>query len=333
MANVLLTQRCVRSCPYCFAKKHMSGSVPDDIMKWEDIVYIADLADASNEKHLSLLGGEPTLHPDFVDIVLYLLERGLHVNVFTSAIMSEKMLEDAKAAFQKVSPRDLSFVINLNDPKINSFAELQSVHAFMKAFSRFSNVGFNIYRTDFDMTFLFDHIMTYGLKPVIRLGVAHRIPGIKNMHIAPGMMRPMIDQLMKFMPTMERLGIMPGFDCGFPLCEFSNEELGYLMKIMSDRLKFGCGPAIDIGPDMTVWTCFPLSSYHKKSIYEFDSFQAIGKYYHEFQNKVREEIGGIYDECTDCKYRKMDLCRGGCIAHILHEFINEEQVRPEEVYK
>lgn len=28
MPNILLTQRCVRSCPYCFAKKHMGGADP-----------------------------------------------------------------------------------------------------------------------------------------------------------------------------------------------------------------------------------------------------------------------------------------------------------------
>ena len=42
MPNILLTQKCIRSCPYCFARKHMHDSPPDDILKWEDLIYIVD---------------------------------------------------------------------------------------------------------------------------------------------------------------------------------------------------------------------------------------------------------------------------------------------------
>ena len=43
MANVLLTKKCVRSCPYCFAKEEMSG-VDEEILEWEDLIYIIDLS-------------------------------------------------------------------------------------------------------------------------------------------------------------------------------------------------------------------------------------------------------------------------------------------------
>ncbi|NOZ37009.1 MAG: 4Fe-4S cluster-binding domain-containing protein, partial [Gammaproteobacteria bacterium] len=61
MPNILLTQKCVRSCPYCFAKKHMANSVPDDILSWENFIYLADLFEKSGERKFPLLGGEPSL--------------------------------------------------------------------------------------------------------------------------------------------------------------------------------------------------------------------------------------------------------------------------------
>ena len=92
MANVLLTDGCVRLCPYCFAKEYMGERKPT-FLSWKDMVYIADLHVQSGE-HISLLGGEPTLHHNFVDFILYLIKRNIRVNVFTSGIVSENVLNE-----------------------------------------------------------------------------------------------------------------------------------------------------------------------------------------------------------------------------------------------
>ena len=86
MPNILLTQKCIRSCPYCFARKHMHDAPPEDILKWEDLIYIVDFFQAGGDTNISLLGGEPFLHPDIVDYILYIIHRGMHVTVFTSGI-------------------------------------------------------------------------------------------------------------------------------------------------------------------------------------------------------------------------------------------------------
>ena len=100
MANVLLTEKCARACPYCFAKEYLKDS-KENTLSWENLIYIADLFEASNEKHLSLLGGEPTLHPDFVDFVMYLIQRHFRVNIFTNGILSNEKLETATVSIPK----------------------------------------------------------------------------------------------------------------------------------------------------------------------------------------------------------------------------------------
>jgi radical SAM protein with 4Fe4S-binding SPASM domain len=97
-------------------------------------------------------------------------------------------------------------------------------------------------------------------------------------------------------------------------------------------MKFGCGPAIDIGPDMKVWSCFPLSNFHKKSIYDFNSMDELMQYYQNLHAKIRIEAGGLYEKCDDCKFRQERLCTGGCLAHTLSQLHDEERVRYEEVY-
>lgn len=72
MANVLLTETCVRSCPYCFAKQYMSEADVKDSLTWDNLIYIADFLQSSNINHISLLGGEPLLHPDISEFCKYL---------------------------------------------------------------------------------------------------------------------------------------------------------------------------------------------------------------------------------------------------------------------
>ncbi len=333
MPNILLTQSCVRSCPYCFAKKHMSDSPPSDRLSWEDLIYLADLVQNSGEENISLLGGEPSLHPQFIDFMVYLLERDFRITVFTSGIMGEKRLMDLECALGNIQKDRLTFVCNLNDPAISPASEISRVQDFLRRLGRYVTPGFNIHQTEFDLGFIVDTVNRFGLKRGLRLGLAHPIPGVDNVHIKIKDIPGIVERLFSFMPLLERMDIGPGIDCGFPMCAFSDEQLGRLFKLNGPSIRFGCGPAVDIGPDMAVWSCFPLSDYHKRSVFEFDSIKEIHDFYEARLKDLRVEAGGIYEACDGCNYREKDLCSGGCAAHLLKAFLREEPVRIREIYQ
>jgi hypothetical protein len=318
--NILLTERCVRACPYCFAKKQMSDLSGKDQISWEDFIHIADLFTASGERHLSLLGGEPTLHPDFVDFVLYLHARGINVSVFTSGIMSDARLEEASAALKGIEVPRLSFICNLNDPASSTEAETRRIEAFLQAFGPQTSLSFNIYRTDFEMGFLFDAIERFGLRKHVRLGLASPIPGESNLHIGTEQIGDVVERLFAFLPLFESHNVSPGFDCGFPLCAFTDERLGRLSRIQKGEgvsIRFVCNPAIDIGADMSVWSCFPLARYKRRSVYEFDSAAAVHAHYKAMHVEARSKRGGIYPACGECVHRANGHCAGGCLAHVI----------------
>lgn len=311
----------------------MDDSAPEDVLSWENLIYIADLAEASGEKNVALLGGEPFLHPHSVEFILYLLKRDLHVNVFTSGILSEKTLGEAARHLGGRDPERLSIVCNINDPGISTAAESGRIKRFLGSLGRLTSAGFNIYRPDFELDFLFQLINQFGLKRHVRLGLAHPIPGRDyNQHVKIEDMREMAGRLVALIPKFESFGIMPLLDCGMPLCLFSEEQLGRLYKLNGGRLNFGCSPAFDIGPDMSVWSCFATSNYQKKSLYEFDSIADIYEFFSEMHRSMRVEAGGIFEECDACKHRDNGLCAGGCLAHNLTHFMNEPKVRLASAY-
>ncbi|MBF0465764.1 MAG: radical SAM protein [Nitrospirae bacterium] len=332
MANVLLTQQCVRKCPYCFALKHMENSTSDKMLSWENLIYIADLLECSGHRHLSLLGGEPTLHPSFNDFVVYLIERGFDVSVFTSGIMTKDKLSKSIKTLEDVPMGRLTFVCNLNDPALSPVAETVSVKRFLEHFGNRTIAGFNIYRNDFDMNFLFQAINMYGMIRVLRLGLAHRIVGKDNIYVDIGSFDNIIKRLSSCFDIFKELRIKPAFDCGFPMCALNDNQLGQMYRLTTGDFRFYCVPAIDIGPDMEVWPCFPLSSFHKKSLFEFNSFSEVIEYYNDLFSKIQTEACGIFERCDDCVYRENGLCHGGCKAHILSSFRDEPPIRLDEMY-
>lgn len=326
MTNVLVTERCVRSCPYCFAGARMADS-GGDYLGWEDLVYLADLHQLQGEKAFRLLGGEPTLHPQFTDIVAYLLARGFHVQVFTSGIMSDERLNEIDAALTDVPLDRAGFTVNLNDPALSPPAERARVERFLDRFGPRCTPGFNIYRLDFSLEFLLHDICAFGMRRRVRLGMAHPIYDRDNAFIRPGEMRAVAERLVAHFPLFDRYRAGMGFDCGFPLCRFTAEELGDLLRLTDAHSAFGCNPALDVGPDGSVWACFPLSNYARRSIYDFDSLGDMLRHFEDLFRRIRIEVGGIFYECDHCPHRENGLCRGGCVAHALNLMKDEPEVR------
>jgi radical SAM protein with 4Fe4S-binding SPASM domain len=211
-------------------------------------------------------------------------------------------------------------------------AELESIKRFLKTFGSRTVPGFNIYRTDFELDFLFHYINEFGMHRNIRLGLAHPILGKKNLCINLENVEDIITRLFSYIPMFERLRIKPGLDCGFPLCRFKDDQLSWLFRYTGGKYDFGCGPVVDIGPDMTIWPCFPLSSFHQKSVFEFNTLKEIYDFYADIHEKIKIEVGGVFLECDHCMFREERLCKGGCVAHSLGHFQNEVRLRLPEVY-
>jgi cyclic pyranopterin phosphate synthase len=324
MANILLTSKCVRECPYCFAGEEMASS-PGGYISWENIIYLADLLRASGESRVSLLGGEPTLHPEFLDILLYLIERGFDVTAFTCGIMSKTKLDDLARHVAALPHSRVTFVCNLNNPEQTGTpaSETAKLHAFLAALGPWTMPGFNIYRPDFELDFLFDLVARYDLKKRLRLGIAHPIPGAPNESIRVEEIGGVIARLYSYREAFDSLRLRPHFDCGFALCRVSDEQLGWLTR-MSGRIDFKCKPAIDITPDMQVYCCFPLSGLNRKSVFEFNSFREIAAYYRDLQTRFRTEQAGIYEECGTCHHFSEGTCAGGGVCQIVNRLAKED---------
>ncbi len=109
--HLMLTSRCNQSCSYCFASDAMRSLGGRLEMTVNEAKAAIDMACASSDKpaakaRISLLGGEPTLHPHFEKVLDYALRCGMHVSVFSNLLFQREI--DGLLA------QDVSIIANVN---------------------------------------------------------------------------------------------------------------------------------------------------------------------------------------------------------------------------
>lgn len=84
-----ITRYCNLRCPACFIKAGEDGShIPK-----KAAMEIAEFMGENGLLEARLTGGEPTLHPNFLDIVHKFQEKDIYVSIATNGIMNQKTLD------------------------------------------------------------------------------------------------------------------------------------------------------------------------------------------------------------------------------------------------
>lgn len=79
-----LTRKCSLECLHCY-----NGSGPQaehGAMQRDDWINVLDQAVACGVRKVTFIGGEPTMHPDFAELVSHALELGLLVEIYTNLV-------------------------------------------------------------------------------------------------------------------------------------------------------------------------------------------------------------------------------------------------------
>ncbi len=191
---------------------------------------------------------------------------------------------------------------------------------------QWTQAGFTINRLDFTLDFLFDHLSRFGLQRHLRLGLAHPAAGSQGRFIHANNVRRVVERLYSHRHLFDAYRVRPRLDCGFPLCTFSDAELGWLHRF-GGHAPCGCRPALVISPDMSVSHCFPLANYQGKSLFEFDSMEQIDRHFARLRDEIKGESAGFFEECEDCRCREDGGCGGGDLCRIVGRCLDEAPIR------
>ncbi|MFA4889653.1 MAG: radical SAM protein [Candidatus Omnitrophota bacterium] len=313
--NIMLTNFCNRNCPYCFAKDKLRSAALErcSFLSRGNLKIIINFLKKSKMKHLGIIGGEPTLHPQFPKIIDELLRQGFNLKIFSNALFNAQVQQ----FLFKHRNKPWIMLANINPPDTYRKHEWQRINTALRILHDKVLLGFNISRINFNADFLIPLIKKHHLPRSIRLGVASPIVAEKNEYIAFNDHPRLSSRIVRFAEQCDKENISIRFDCGFALCNFSEQQLGKLFYCNA-KFSSSCGEVIDVGPDLSVWRCFPLSAVCNKKLTDFKNLQGISLFYaRKFMNF--RKIGAT-QKCRGCRYLARRQCSGGCLAHIMNTF-------------
>ena len=332
MPNIMLTYRCNLCCPYCFANEFVNRTDCD--ITEESFRKAVKFAADKPKTTIGLIGGEPTIHPQLPEFIRILADEPNveNVMVYTNGLAMEPLL---KAMYEPGVGAKVRILVNCNSPKVmgeHNYTRLKE--SLDLAFGTYKmgrqiKFGLNLYNNEFDYSFIKELLVRYGQRQlrisltVPDFGVCGRVDPVENF-------KSRKDYLMGFFKEMDRIGVMPYYDCNKPpqciwtdeewawLCWYENKHRSVASNLTNQTSR--CQPVVDILPDLRAVRCFGMSDFEKVKISDFECIDDLQNY---FRNRVDAEAFRVCgsDACKDCYDRKTRNCSGGCLGY------KQEQIR------
>jgi hypothetical protein len=308
MANLSLTLQCNRRCAYCFARP-LEAVVRPSFVSPEAYAATLDFLQASGIDEVRLLGGEPTLHPQFLPFVQTALDRGLRVAVFSNGLMSE----DVAATLADAADGRVAVLVNVHPSAVEDGDEGRRLRKTLALLGPRAQVGHNIVDPTARLDFLLDLIDSFHLRRAIRLGLAHPCVGADNAYLSPKRYAVAGQTVAAFGTRARRRDVRLEPDCGLVPCMFPE---GALDATFGPGQEVGrqCGPVPDILPDGSVIACYPLASVWRLRLRDYATAAQVRGALEALARPLRTI--GIFAHCRDCARRADGSCLGGCLAAV-----------------
>jgi organic radical activating enzyme len=314
VANIAITTGCSRSCDFCFAPKSAEhGATPPSLMSRATFVGALDFVDRSGVNEVRLLGGEPTLHPHFVEFLSLALERGKPVRVFTNGTMSEPILEFV----EKLDETRVIFLVNISS--VTTADDAETLARVLQRLGPRSMLAVTVRRSRPNLVApfvsrqedLFDTIDRYRLRRAIRLGIAHPRVGSLNAFLPPSQYTSAARSMAALVEQATARNVAVSLDCGIGPC-IAREVFRRGAWEDSQASVGQCNPVLDICPDGTVVPCFPLATLCSRRLDATATASAVRA---EFEDALRVYRGvGVGKACAACQFKRSGRCFGGCLG-------------------
>lgn len=315
MANIAICNYCSLKCPYCFADEMIHEE--SSSISLENFKLILNWLARTPRNHVGIIGGEPTIHPHFSEILKevnkYCLDLNTTATLFTNGINLEKFLPE-------IGER-IGILINVNDPKImqpEQRKKLESTldHLYLLSwFGPRANIGCNIYRECDDYSFIWDIVDRYKIH-ALRTSVTAPNPKLKM-----GKEEYYISMKEKFLKHCQDAidhHCTLNMDCNkIPECYYNDEEMDlYKRAIEAPDGRLACytsfcNPVVDITGDFRATACF--GSYDPVDMRDFENLEELERYL-LFKKSYPRYCNNGTGKCSTCKKYELMQCQGGCLG-------------------
>lgn len=346
MANIMLTDSCNLHCPYCFANEFVNHSANE--ISIENLKKAMDFIATARDERLGLIGGEPTLHSKFKEILQMIIadDRFSNVILYTNGVKLDEFVSE-------LTHPKFHILWNCNNPTDMGKAEFErmcdNLELYINKFYMKDKItlGINIYQENFEYQYLLKLLKKYDFNRVRMSIVVPNTAGKRSFDVK-GYFRSVKPKFKDFVYTMLANDILPHYDCNkMPACLLTAEEIEAFKQMLDQKNKerarsklppiqlpytdsaiyteeVHCSPVIDIRQDLTAIRCFGLSDCTKVKITDFKCLADLRNYYLNEIDAYAYKLG-ISHGCMNC-YRRITLkCTGGCLAFKIKDILELSQ--------
>lgn len=306
--NILITTRCNKNCSFCFINDERDSRKDISL---SDFKFCLDFASKSNIDSLYLLGGEPTIHHMFDQLIEMTANNGFKITLLSNFIFTEKISSVINSSLNENIFSE--FLINADFPdEYNN-----------ESYSIFLN---NIKYLDYCPTKITLAVTVRDIKPLS--AYQYLIDYYKNFDISRVRISLDVATLWYYLGNKEmgnhyysvvRYLSEHGFIvntelCAMSKCMFSEYEDNYLRAhcIGYDNL-MTCKPNLYIFPDLTVRYCAsrPAESIFSHSLKDFINIAHARNYFESMNQLLSLQPKEI---CKNCSFHNSKECRLNCLS-------------------
>ncbi|MFC1711541.1 radical SAM protein [Patescibacteria group bacterium] len=285
--NILITNFCNQDCKYCFAKEEMKTTNVKE-MSFYDFKKLVKVLKTNNVKILRLMGGEPTIHSKFKEILKIAQSNFDQTVIFTNGLIPDKIKD---ILLKKANIKKINFNFNLDTTAyLNSKKEKREILVLLKKLSKKTkvNIGFTIFTLNRNYKKLFRGISNNIMENIgVRFGLAKNIIGQKPF-IKKSEYKNLGEKIIELVIFLKKKNVKDIYiDCGLKKEMFTDSQIKYLLKntIICGWECNGKWSCFDISSDLSVFPCFPYYNKIKVKLDDFNSFYKIDSY---FQNRRKK---------------------------------------------
>ena len=319
--NIYPTDYCNRRCAFCKLTGVLTTEENRRDMTMEDIDRIIDFSKRSGVSIIRILGGEPSHHPQIVELIERIYEKGLCVGIiFTNGIFDNDELIEC------ILRHNIPINMNYFPKDEYKQGQLKLVHNNMRRLFLDKNdlkgmVGQKLVKNTtgtLSITFYkpmqkYQYIIDAGLKygvGSIRWAASHSSITQENRHVHWKLLRQMVPVMINFVRDALKSGISTCVECGLVPCILSKKEYHFLTRF-TDGFTFKCEPILDVFPDLSVHYCMgmPIVSW----ITEHNTLSQIWLEQmiisEHFRCRPRSKT------CLKCEWWQNKICQGYCLQY------------------
>ncbi|MFW6046593.1 MAG: radical SAM protein [Candidatus Woesearchaeota archaeon] len=325
--NLILTTGCNKGCSYCFAK-NVREEYGVNTMTMETFNTLLDKIEKLKDPHAKLLGGEPTTHPQFIEMLDELIKRKIPTTIISNFLFNEEIRNKIIELIKNVK---VEFLVNGSDLEHNNLIEKWAanynyIYKFLYNFDieEQMKVGYTIEKDKSWKYYVkYTDFLLKHIHKIERLRLSLDFPGdekrkndfyfINNTDLG--------ETFLILTKKALDIGARPSIDCIIYPCMFENkEEFKYIRKF-SETFKTKCdGVPFDVFPNQEAIYCYPLKKLAINTTEYNDLDAAVG----ELKNKANDIKKNIQvpEECQKCSFYGAE-CAGPCLGFFKLEGMND----------